>query len=83
MGEAVGLKSTQDEHEVRTPYSLEIDDKLPDDTPYPRHIAEQIAAEMIACGQVRMSAWELLCDSLPRSDLRSEAHADLLAVCAF
>ena len=45
--------------------------------PYPRHIAEQIAADMIACGQVRMSAWKLLCDSLPRGDLRSEAHADL------
>ena len=77
MGEASGFTPTQHEHEVRIPYSLEIDEKIPDDMPYPRHIAEQIAADMIACGQVRMSAWKLLCDSLPRGDLRSEANADL------
>ena len=45
--------------------------------PYPHQVADQIAAEMIASGQVRMQMWELLCDALPNGDPRREACADL------
>ena len=69
----------EDEHTVRIPYSLETTSHIPEGMPTPRHVAEQIAADMIADWQVRMEAWELLCDSLPSGDLRREActdHAD-------
>ena len=59
------------------PYSFEIEDKLPRGMPYPHQVADQIAADMIASGQVRMQMWELLCDALPNGDPRREACADL------
>ena len=40
------------------------------------HVAEQIAADMIVSGQVRMNIWELLCDCLPAGDLRREASTE-------
>ena len=58
---------------MRIPYSLEIEDKLPRGMPYPHQVADQIAADMIASGQVRMQTWELLCDILPNEDPRREA----------
>ncbi|CAE7864680.1 unnamed protein product, partial [Symbiodinium necroappetens] len=42
--------------------------------PTPLHVAEQIAAEMIESGQVRMEVWELLCDCLPSDEPRREAN---------
>ena len=41
----------------------------------PIHVAEQIAADMIVSGQVRMDVWELLCDCLPTGELHREASA--------
>ena len=76
MGEATHEDAPQQEHVVRIPYSLEIEDKLPRGMPYPRQVADQIAADMIASGQVRMQMWELLCDILPTGDPRREACAD-------
>ena len=40
--------------------------------PRPMHVAEQIAADMIVSGQVRMNIWELLCNCLPAGDLRRD-----------
>ena len=60
---------------VRIPYSLEIVDRIPADMPTPLHVAEQIAAEMIESGQVRMEVWELLCDCLPSDEPRREANS--------
>ena len=77
MGEATSGDAPQQEHIVRIPYSLEIEDKLPRGMPYPHQVADQIAADMIASGQVRMQMWELLCDALPNGDPRREACADL------
>ena len=77
MGEATSGDAPQQEHIVRIPYSLEIEDKLPRGMPYPHQVADQIAADMIASGQVRMQMWELLCDALPNGDSRREACADL------
>ena len=77
MGEATRGDAPQQEHIVRIPYSLEIEDKLPRGMPYPHQVADQIAADMIASGQVRMQMWELLCDALPNGDPRREACADL------
>ena len=77
MGEATRGDAPQPEHIVRIPYSLEIEDKLPRGMPYPHQVAEQIAADMIASGQVRMQMWELLCDALPNGDPRRQACADL------
>ena len=62
---------------MRIPYSLEVEDKLPRGMPYPYQVADQIAADMIASGQVRMQMWELLCDALPNGDPRREACANL------
>ena len=76
MGEATREEAPQQEHVVRIPYSLEIEDKLPRGMPYPHQVADQIAADMIASGQVRMQMWELLCDILPNGDPRREACAD-------
>ena len=70
MGEATRGDAPQPEHIVRIPYSLEIEDKLPRGMPYPHQVADQIAADMIASGQVRMQMWELLCDALPNGDPR-------------
>ena len=70
MGEATHEDAPQQEHVVRIPYSLEIEDKLPRGMPYPHQVADQIAADMIASGQVRMQMWELLCDILPNGDPR-------------
>ena len=74
--EAPVWRSHPDDHLVRIPYSLEIDDSIPPHMPRPTHVAEQIAADMIVSGQVRMSVWELLCDCLPAGDLRREASTD-------
>ena len=76
MGEEELDLLPEDEHQVRIPYSLEITSHTPEGMPTPRHVAEQIAADMIADGQVRMDAWELLCDCLPSGDLRREASTD-------
>ena len=70
MGEATHEDAPQQEHVVRITYSLEIEDKLPRGMPYPHQVADQIAADMIASGQVRMQMWELLCDILPNGDPR-------------
>ena len=51
-----------DDHLVRIPYSLEIDDSIPPHMPQPMHMAEQTAADMIISGQVRRSVWKILCD---------------------
>ena len=61
----------------RTAGVSHIEDKLPRGMPYPHQVADQIAADMIASGQVRMQMWELLCDALPGGDPRREACADL------
>ena len=76
MGEATHEDAPQQEHVVRITYSLEIEDKLPRGMPYPHQVADQIAADMIASGQVRMQMWELLCDILPNGDPRREAYTD-------
>ena len=60
--EASTWHSIPDNHLVRIPYSLEIADSIPPHMPRPAHVAEQIAADMIVSGQVRMNIWELLCD---------------------
>ena len=57
------------------PALLEIDDSIPTNMPMPLHVAEQIAAEMIESGQVRMEVWELLCDCLPSDEPRREASS--------
>ncbi|CAE7632465.1 ALB3.2 [Symbiodinium microadriaticum] len=44
--------------------------------PRPTHVAEQIAADIIVSGQVRMNVWELLCDCLPTGELRREASTE-------
>ena len=46
-------------------------------------MAEQIAADMIVSGQVRMNIWELLCDCLPAGDLRREASTERVSVVSF
>ena len=76
MGEATHEDAPRQEHAMRIPYSLEIEDKIPRGMPYPHQVADQIAADMIASGQVRMQMWELLWDILPNGDPRREACTD-------
>ena len=50
--------------------------------PYPHQVADQIAADMIASGQVRMQMWELLCDALPMEILAERPVQIFPVVCA-
>lgn len=71
-----------DDQWVRIPFSLEIDETIPPNMPQPMYVAEQITADVIASGQMRMHSWELLCDCLPPGELRREASMEGSTECS-